>query len=56
MSSAGLSRASLGIGLIGVGVIKTAVGFGGFSGELLLSSMSRASFLVPLTYIGMIRS
>ncbi|CAD6574593.1 MAG: Glucosyltransferase-like protein [Tremellales sp. Tagirdzhanova-0007] len=33
MSSAGLSRASLGIGLIGVGVIKTAVGFGGFSGR-----------------------
>ena len=40
MSSVGLSWASLWIGLIGVGVVKTAVGFGGFSGEFAFVSMS----------------
>lgn len=32
MSSRGLSGWTLGVGLVGVGMVKTGVGFGGFSG------------------------
>lgn len=38
MSGAGLGGWSLGVGLVGVAVLKTAVGFGGFSGEFKISA------------------
>jgi len=44
MSRSGFSRWRLGVGLLGVGVVKTAVGYGGFSGKLS-HSLTRCSWI-----------